>query len=167
MIEQQKRSHALADILKPAMLPGDVVLILGSDDSRTTLYGDDYKKAYAENMLTAKHTVPAVIMGFKLLGELMAFHMKYCMPEEYKRIEDVEDKQEEFNAALKSGTLAPENTFRMLSGAYKRMAMLLDGHLAACAPSEYSRMAEAMKGDLSKPMAMPEGGKGGGGGNPS
>jgi hypothetical protein len=144
------------------MLPGDLVIVLGADDSRTTLYGDDYKKAYAEGTLTAKHTAPTVVMGFKLLGELMAFHMQYCMPEEYKRLEDIEAKQDEFNAALASGTLSPENTFRMLSEAYKQMAMLLDGHIAACMPNEYQRMADALKGDPTRPMGMPDDKKKGG-----
>lgn len=151
----QKRSHMMAEVLKPIMLPGDVVLVLGADDSRTTLYGEDYRKAYAEGTLSAKGTLPAVVMGFKLLGELMAFHMRYCMPEEYQRLEDVEAKVAEFNAAVASGTLSPENTFRMLSEVYRQMAILLDGHIAACMPSEYQKMAEALKTDTSRPLAMP------------
>lgn len=153
--QPQKRSHIVGEALRPVMLPGDVVLILGADDSRTTLYGDDYRKAYAEGTLTAKGTLPAVVMGFKLLGELMAFHMKYCMPEEYERLEDVEAKVAEFNAAVASGTLSPENSFRMMAEAYRQMAILLDGHIAACMPSEYTRMAEALKTDTSRPLAMP------------
>jgi hypothetical protein len=156
MSGEKKRSHLMGEALEPLMLPGDIVLVLGADDSRTTYYGKDYKEAYADGTLTAKHTVSVVVLGVKLLGELMAFHMKYVMPKKYKELGQVEADQEKFNAALASGTLAPEDTFRMLAESYKQMAVLLDGHIAACAPAEYRRMAEGLKEGLDRPMSMPD-----------
>ena len=154
--EQPKRSRLIGEILKPHMLPGDVALIVGADDSRSIIWGEEYRKAYAEGTLTAKHTYWSVFLAFRLLLENMEFHKKYCLPKELHRthIMNVEPQVEKFQKAMASGTLMPEDTFRIICGMVQEMLGALEGHMAACMPNEFRQMI----GRLQELKAAPQGG---------
>lgn len=143
---EKKRSHLIGEAIKPLMLPGDVVLVVGADDSRTLFWGDEYRKAYAEGTLTAKHTYWAPFLSFRLLLENMDFHKKYCLPknEHDVHIMNIDPKVEEFEIAKNSGTLQPEHTFRIICGMMQEMLIMFEGHMAACMPNEFRQMVERL-----------------------
>jgi hypothetical protein len=153
----EKRSHEISKVLEPLMIPGDIVLIVGADDSRTTLYAKDLREAYAEGQFTAKHNFPALMLGFKVLTELLEFHLRLVLPKEEwkKKLNEIDPQIEKFMAAKASGTLYPENTFRVLCGLHTEFMIGLEGHLAACMPTEFRRMVENLKNEPSRRLWKP------------
>lgn len=144
----EERKELFKKALEPLIGPADVVLVLCRDDSRTVMYGRDYTEAYKGGMFTAEHTCPSVILGYKLLGELLAGHMEVCLPQSGKNLDQVQAGEAEarkFQQALASGTLMPADTFPVLAQSYRDMGVVLEGHMASCMPEHFRKMAEAIK----------------------
>ena len=153
MDEPRKERYKRA--LEPILGPGDVVLVVCNDDSHSLLYGQDYKNAYAQGQWSPRYTVWSVLLGFKILGELIGEHMKVVFPGKDLDIMTMELTQEllvVLQKSLASGTLQPDETFPLIAAAFRNFAQALEGHLASCAPTEYRQMHENLKNAPKRPL---------------
>jgi len=149
------RKQQYKEALEPILGPGDVVLVVCNDDSHTLLYGQDYRTAYAQGQWSPRYTVWSVLLGFKILGELIGEHMKVVFPGENldpMTMELTQEQLEVLQKSLASGSLMPNETFPLVAAGFRQLAQALEGHLASCAPNEYRQMQENMKKPIEKPM---------------
>lgn len=156
-----KRSKTIGEALEPLMEPGDVALVVGKDDSCTLLFGKDYRDAYVEGTLTPGKAFPSVMLGMKILGEFLTGQMHLCLPAvagDVNTLQLTKERIEAFKVAQRSGVLTPDVTFPMVAGAYQQLAVVLEGHMAACMPNEYRKIVEQMKAAPSQRLWQSTGG---------
>lgn len=143
-----KRSDKFKAVLDPVLEPGDFVVAVGKDDSCCLLFGPDYREAYGEGQVTPGAAFPSVMLGMKILGELLTGQMRLCMPKEPGDVQTLtltDERVQAFKAAMRGGTLTPDVTFPVVAAAYQELVKILDGHMAACLPNEYRKAQEQMK----------------------